>query len=710
MADRPPNRGSSLQRSADRREPSRPSIPFNPEDDLGLESLGVSDGFAPRSSAGHDRSTAPSALPSDRLSARRSVPLNAPPNATTQRSSTAKVSDQQDGRSSFALRNDGFASQLPPRRTPSTTTTLSNDTTSTFTISRTQSPFQGPLRPTHPYAMYPQGTGIPSPAMSLSTTSTVRLPEQALGVHGPTHPYTMYPQNTVVGGGSASDTVPTLSIPVGFPGLGQNYQRRLGPEGEEAGDIIGPDGHTEQLPPYSRYPDGIPTRGHVVSNSNGPGIPATVSGVPEYDPSRSQVSLNMPQSRLSIRSAMSDSSGTRLHAVGNAESGTSGSLKERLTETGRKRVFGSKIPLWCIAIVLVVVILLLGGIIGGVLARHHAQERLATLHPAQQSTVFATVTTTLDASPFPTLPSYVPSLPTGTWSVSADMHESSNECLGGSSDSNAWSCGPSSNLQNLQIEVERDSDGGLGWIRLIVPDRSRSLEYGAQPPVFNTPTEATVALDKNDPERGPAYFFHLVYDKVVLLHDNELGPSSSNQDASKRDIGDHKRDSEDDEPSDLPPNFYQGGYQGISRKNTAQPGDLLWVCVWNDTLLEGFVYITQHSANSSLASPTSSVAPSASRAPSAQMMTYPYVVKIEEHRIPALPSQPQPYCQKKKVLDNGSLGNWTNSTGGLIIEMLDECKPWLSSRSLIKERGLGRPRLEGRDDDYPTCRCEWMSL
>lgn len=47
--------------------------------------------------------------------------------------------------------------------------------------------------------------------------------------------------------------VPT--IPVGFTTAADPYQRRLGPEGEELADIIGPDGHTEELPPYTRYPD-----------------------------------------------------------------------------------------------------------------------------------------------------------------------------------------------------------------------------------------------------------------------------------------------------------------------------------------------------------------------------------------------------------------------------------------------------------------------
>jgi hypothetical protein len=310
------------------------------------------------------------------------------------------------------------------------------------------------------------------------------------------------------------------------------------------------------------------------------------------------------------------------------------------------------------------------------------------------------VTTTLDASPIPTPPPYVPSLPTGTWAVPAGVQKSSNECLANVLEVGAWSCGPLSNLQNLQIEVKQDRGGSLGLIRLFEPSGSRLLEYGAQPPVFNVPQGTTMALDIGDPGRGPAYFFHLAYDKVVVLPEKDLTPSGGN-----------KRRYHDDVPFDVSPinNPYQGGYPGISQKNTVRPGDLIWVCVWNNTLLEGFVYITQKSSNSSLSSSISSVTagPSASPAPSTQIPPFPYVVKIEERRIPAIPSQPEPYCQKMQVLDNGLLGNWVNSTGGPAVETLNECKPWLSTKS---RRSLRGPRLEQRDDDYPTCRCEWLNL
>jgi hypothetical protein len=56
-------------------------------------------------------------------------------------------------------------------------------------------------------------------------------------------------------------------IPVGFPGLSAGYHRVLGPDGEEQ-DIIGPDGHTEQLPPYTRYPQEGPTKASMAAEAS----------------------------------------------------------------------------------------------------------------------------------------------------------------------------------------------------------------------------------------------------------------------------------------------------------------------------------------------------------------------------------------------------------------------------------------------------------
>lgn len=81
----------------------------------------------------------------------------------------------------------------------------------------------------------------------------------------PAHPYALYPQNVSSDGDLSDSTVP---IPVGFAGLGN---RRLGAERDEE-DIIGPHGHVEQLPAYTRFDEsgGKIVGGLVVPAAGGP--------------------------------------------------------------------------------------------------------------------------------------------------------------------------------------------------------------------------------------------------------------------------------------------------------------------------------------------------------------------------------------------------------------------------------------------------------
>ena len=134
----------------------------------------------------------------------------------------------------------------------------STSSASSQSFAGTHSPRFGAGGPSHPYAMYTQGTVPRSP--SVATSSTVRAPYRNSSLRQtPQHPYTLYPQG--VGERDLIDAeVPESHVPVplGFPGLGvQAYQRIRGPDGEEQ-DIIGADGHAEQLPPYSRYPEDGP--------------------------------------------------------------------------------------------------------------------------------------------------------------------------------------------------------------------------------------------------------------------------------------------------------------------------------------------------------------------------------------------------------------------------------------------------------------------
>ncbi|KAI8158603.1 hypothetical protein KHU50_009092 [Colletotrichum sp. SAR 10_65] len=81
---------------------------------------------------------------------------------------------------------------------------------------RSESPYDGPSGPSHPYQMYPQRTN------SVATSSTARMSERSYaGPRGPTHPYTLYTQNTVPvdSGEVMAASVPPAVIP-GAGGLG----------------------------------------------------------------------------------------------------------------------------------------------------------------------------------------------------------------------------------------------------------------------------------------------------------------------------------------------------------------------------------------------------------------------------------------------------------------------------------------------------------
>lgn len=202
-----------------------------------------------------------------------------------------------------------------------------------------------------------------------STTSTVRpaADRTSIPAGGPTHPYGMYQQNTVLN--DESDTLePSGDIAsVGFPGLRQQqYARRLGPDGEEADDILGPDGHTEQLPPYTRYPSAgpLPTKGRYA---------------PVLEPiaPSSPVLPQTANSASSMSDALLVSPAPNEHSPNEAtnhESNQNQSTKERWTDKSKQRTCFGRLPRWAVALMiflLVVVAATLGGLVGRVLHPPH---------------------------------------------------------------------------------------------------------------------------------------------------------------------------------------------------------------------------------------------------------------------------------------------------------------------------------------------------
>lgn len=268
-------------------------------------------------------------------------------------------------------------------------------TASAFAMPRSQSPYRGATGPSHPYGMYPQDIGI---SRTPSSATIPSAPERAHpGVGGPTQPYGMYPQNTVPEDDQIIEAEVVQPMP-GFPGRQRNYQRRFGPDSDEAADIVGPDGYTEQLPAYTRYANDIPPK---LTNPTPNPPSGTRRGEPENQPGQSRDTLNTFISEDSDpRSPVGGDSSTRLSAplaggptnlrseitavppdvtpshsaaVENSAS-DGGHFKELVKERGKKRVCWGKVPMWLCTVCLAVVACIVGGLIGGILGRAKASS------------------------------------------------------------------------------------------------------------------------------------------------------------------------------------------------------------------------------------------------------------------------------------------------------------------------------------------------
>ena len=338
------------------------------------------------------------------------------------------------------------------------------------------------------------------------------------------------------------------------------------------------------------------------------------------------------------------------------------------------------------------------------------------------ATVFATVTSTtlIDAVPITSTPSDLPPLPTGAYTLDLENADtSSSDCLLESPDQLvAWAC---SEDAKLKLEVVA-SDAGY---QISVQDQisyGAPPRYGPQTPQLSGPTLSRLMNDKGDWDKGPAYFFQRKFDKVVILREEAFDNAQARR----------KRGWRHDWGDDME----------LSQRRTndvMQTGDKPWYCYWNQTIVEGFLYInktaseggdaaddpttTKSSIYAATAFPTlpsNQPAPSSSygsmrRKKRDQVLnsSYSKVVKIEEIR---REGSPQPYCQQFQMLYNGGRGivNLPDSQEPAIIR-LNEVEPveqkgvhdWKRAFQLgyhIVRKGL----VGDSDQGSRGCQCQWV--
>lgn len=371
MGDPSPTKASELDRRSSSRASTRLSHVLTDgdgdDDDYDLQAMAISDGFRPVQVAqNHNVSHV----------TRPSVDSLEPPVAHAASRRPSSVSKPHPVHQSFAL----------PYNTSGEATARSSGVSTDSTLITAETPYEGPIGPSHPYQMYPQDVRLARTA-SLATTSTAPVSERSYtGPRRPAHPYGIYSQNVVLGEDGSGDRSPQTEINVGFPGTINDYQRRLGPDGEEAADMIGPNGHTEQLPPYTRYPVEAYTQkalGIAVTRSTSASPPAQqnlqipgAGGIglatrnPEFSSTEDLTPLSASHSRRSTRSFGSEVSH---HSINTAALAVTNEKKATDWKTAAKRKVWGVVPCWAVGLG-VIVLVMLGIVIGTVIGTELAPQ------------------------------------------------------------------------------------------------------------------------------------------------------------------------------------------------------------------------------------------------------------------------------------------------------------------------------------------------
>lgn len=341
----------------------------------------IADGFRPsldHDREGGDQQDTPSSF---------TRPISRQQTPTPSRNSTRKSRPQENP---FASPDDANGEHLL-RRTPSGNyvpiTHRSLSSTSSGQFARTGSQRLGAAGPGHPYAMYPQGTLART--ASVATSSTARPGRSTPRPTGPQHPYSLYPQGVNDDLDDDHEDVQN-SVPIGFPGLGQSFQRQRGPDGEEQ-DIVGYYGHTEQLPPYSRYPDDGPEKQPLLPVPDPPEASHSHAPVQGTDPSMPLMTAQIEPVQQPPQSMTDESELTRQasNASRSSENLLGGSPSTRSSELSKK-AWSEKswkerrktpvcgVPCWWYIVAVGVILFILvvsGGAVGGFVAGQRKAEQ-----------------------------------------------------------------------------------------------------------------------------------------------------------------------------------------------------------------------------------------------------------------------------------------------------------------------------------------------
>ncbi|KAG6037777.1 hypothetical protein E4U41_004732 [Claviceps citrina] len=704
-------RTSSTERNPDRRQ--------SEDDEYDLAANAVSDGFRPSASTGANGPSTSASIP---LRSRPDPTHVSNPPQPTASATPAPQKDADDAdrplstskpprlHDSLTLQNDGLTSSRNGQSSSTSSSALIN------------APYSGPVEPSHPYQLYPQRTY----SNATSSTEPLSSGESCAGLRGPTHPYAMYTQNPATPG-----DVTQQSIPVGFSGMGSGYSRQLGPDGEEAGDLIGPLGHTEELPPYTRYPDQayapkpgteieaatsvspdvnetrnadltVPSPARPISGAGGIGL-ATRN--PEFSSTEDDL-LNAPHRLGSIRSVPSVESYHQVNGAARdyAEKPAQGKWHRR----AKKKLWGV-VPYWMIFLLLSGIIILgiiMGTVIGTMVTGHRGPPRDKPIGQRPLSN---------DVQYLQQRPRDLPPLDTGCYALPPmEKYQVPKTCIKDPSQGPAWSCDMPFRWYSMNVtSVPEAPDTSNYALRLAPFDRKASkFIWGSQPPDIPESQRLYLVKDLGEVGRGPAWYLEVEYNKTVIVREDQLpappptgtskstsSPPTSSTGAEKRHWG----------PVSSPvPGFDRARF--MRKGFAAGEGDKPWICTWPNIKLQVFIFPNQSLASTKTtwsAGPMSmSTSSSASPSPTNYKEPYSKLVKFVERRPD---NAPEATCTQYMILAGGrdKVLNYDENNKPIIIKIneISRAASGTTTDGFASSSSWDSLSLQQRGVDLTPCGC-----
>lgn len=238
--------------------------------------------------------------------------------------------------------------------------------------------------------------------------------------------------------------------------------------------------------------------------------------------------------------------------------------------------------------------------------------------------------------------------------------QQSSACLAFMNESVAWQCASDTTFQlNILPSPINDSDATI--ITLGIPPGNTKITHGHQVPNLR-PTE--LSLLPADTDDGPTYHFRTTYDRTVLLKESDLDSAGKSQ------------------------------TQPLIRHPTFDAGESVWRCVFNETLIEGYIYVDQPTTAEPSSTGSGSNATTAVSLPKV-----PYVMKLVEQR---MPNGKGPYCEKLTVQGDGNLSPPSDKV--FLNLSAPASEPRL--RTGILKSARFRARRQVQSANY--CRCQWL--